>query len=147
MAKKKGKRGRPKVLASPAQREVVLSTLSDGGSLADAAGMAGIHYHTLNNECKRDLAFAAQVKQAELKGKVSCIKDVKARKPEFLLERKWWKEFGRRSPDQISIGQVLAIICPAFTEVIQKVPAEDRQWCLERIELLIEKLRLKGKEE
>ncbi len=146
MAKDGSNRGRRRRLQEPSVRREVLSALRDGCSLHDAAGLAGITYATLCSERKRNKEFDAIVLQAELASKRSCIKKVKAKKPEFLLERKWWKEYGRRSPEQIGVSQVLAIICPVFTAFIQKVPDEHRQWCMDQIEMMIERLRLKGKD-
>lgn len=143
--KPKRGRGQPRKLQKPAVCAEFLRVLKEGCSLHDAANWVGISYQTVCTERNRDSKFNNAVQRAELESKRACIKQVKKKKPEFLLERKWWKEFGRRSPDQIGIAQVLAIVCPAFTEVIQKVPPEDRQWCLDRIELLIEKLRLGSK--
>lgn len=78
----------------------ILHCLAFGGSLRDAAEYVGITCRTLYNRRMADPDFARRVKQAEIKGKIRHLKKI-GKAPQwqasaFMLERKWWKEYGRR---------------------------------------------------
>lgn len=142
--KPKSKCGRKRIFDDPRRRKILLDALRDGCSDQDAVGLVGCDYTVLYLEKKRNPEFAAQVYKAQMEGKRDCIKIVKEKKPEFLLERKYWEEYGRRNPDQLSLGQVLALVSPFFAECLQEVSEEKRAMLGEKLVLLIEKLQLEA---
>lgn len=63
----------------------------------------------------------------------------------WFMERKYYEEFGRRSPEQLSLAAVVAIVSPVFAELLSHVPEEHRSLVADRIELMVEKLQLESK--
>ncbi len=90
----------------------------------------------------RDADFSKSVREAEADCKRSCIKAVKKRKPEFLLERKWWREFARRNPEALPLQVALSVIAKLFTRWLAKLPAEHHAALLADIELASDELRI-----
>ena len=144
MAKKR-KPGRPRKLAQKPPRRIVLDALRDGCSRHDACVLAGISEQTLRNEEKRDAAFAQDVARKEIEGKRQWIKDVAGKDPKFLLERKYWEEFGRRSPEQLSLANVLTIIGPVINKLLLRIPPEQQPVASDEVEMMLERLDIEAK--
>lgn len=128
-----------------------MQSLKDGCSRGDACILSGIAHQTLRNEEERDPEFAGQVAAAEIVGKAGRLSRLyKAgnddwRADAWFLERKYHEEFGRRSPEQLSLAAVLAIVSPVFAEMLSHIPEEHRSLVADRVELMVEKLQLESK--
>jgi hypothetical protein len=133
---------RPRKLDQPEYAKVVLAKLREGNSRADAAALAGITYRTLARTCQNDPDFAALCTKAEIEGKAKCIKAVMAKDPRFILERKWWREYGRRNADSLSLQLVVTIVTRLFTNLLADIPPEFHEGMGKRIESALDDLRL-----
>lgn len=80
-----------------AAKDEVIKCRRNGGSLKDCAAMGGIDVSTLYR-WRDDARFAMQLLQARTFYKMTLITATRARKPEWLLEKQFPKEFGK---DQI----------------------------------------------
>lgn len=115
----RAKKGQPKKKPGPkpkmgdAQRREVLETLSDGGSLRDAADLIGVNYSTVFRERKNNHEFAKGVRQAAKQGKMKHLRKIADadswQASAWFLERKYGKEYGRKDKvDMTSKGKGVA---------------------------------------
>jgi len=78
----------------------IIACLTVGASLRDACDYVGLDYKTIYNRRRNDEEFSNRLNKAVKKGKILHIKKI-GKAPQwqasaFMLERKWWKEYGRR---------------------------------------------------
>lgn len=123
MAKKR-KTGRPRKLEANAQRRVVLSALRKGATLIDAAGLAKASYRTLHDERTRDAAFAADIAQAELEGKMRLVTRAGEKKPDWLLAVRYPDEYARK--DRYTLAQISEALERVLAKIVPLV-AEDKR--------------------
>jgi hypothetical protein len=71
----------------------------NGGTLEDAATAAGVNVSTIHRWKEKDARFAMQLRLARSQYKLGLIQQVKTRKPEFLLEKQFPKEFGKKAEE------------------------------------------------
>lgn len=133
----------------PRVRKEIIDVLAGGGSRAEAAMRAGCGPSAIAAECRHDDKFAKQVWDAEVGGKFALVNQilVAARGSEgkpgdwraaaWLLERKHWKEFGKRSPDQVSPEQLVAVISRLVTAILADVPEEHRNKARANVDLVL----------
>lgn len=140
--KRKGA-GRPRNLVKfPQSYKSLLKYLEEGNSINDSCLLSGVVYETQHGERSRNPEFNAAVQRAELVGKAKCIKDTIKKKPEFILERKYWREFARRNPESLSLVAVLGVVTRLFTRWLAKIPAEHHGALSDDLELALDELRL-----
>lgn len=100
MARKPG----PKPKIDAKTEAEIIACLTVGASLRDAAAYVAVDYMTLYRKRQNDPRFANRLIQAVAKGKLHHIRKIgKASQWQasaFMLERKWWKEFGRKDKVQ-----------------------------------------------
>lgn len=130
--------GRPRKLVDPQKRKLVITVLQVGGTRADAAVAAGVNHTTLNDECRRDTAFAADLKQAEIAGKIVALKTIHGIKQSsdeptalkaatWYLERKFYEEFGRRNAKQVPLGPLINALAQMTNQILTALPAKHRE--------------------
>lgn len=124
MAKNKG--GRPKKFDDRKRLTKVLAELRQGASRDGAAALAGLGYNTLMKAIQLDSAYAEQVEIAEKVGKGDCEKRVWLAKPEWLLSRKYWREYAQRSPDTYTASQVMQLFAGLSRDLCECVAYEFR---------------------
>ena len=94
----------PKLKIGDTERTQILAVLEAGGSLSDAAAVAGVDYTTVYRLRKADPKFARGVRQAVRAGKYRLIQKVSSnaswQAAAWLLERRWGKQFGRKDQHQ-----------------------------------------------
>lgn len=76
--------------------KIILYHRSFGGSIEDCAEAAGIDQSTLHRWKKKDASFAGQLRQERAKYKIGLIRRVAVKKPDFLLEKQFSAEFGKK---------------------------------------------------
>lgn len=128
--------GRPRILSKDARRKgIIFNILELGGSRTDAAAAAAIDRTTLTDEARRDPAFAQQLIDAELAGKILALKTIKGaidggdpkvafQAAKWFLAVKYWKEFAQRNPDAIKPDDVVAMIQQLVEAVLNEVPTK-----------------------
>ena len=90
-------------------KERAIETRAWGGSLKDCAIAAGVTDDTITNWKKdKDSDFSEKIELALLNFKKSLVKGVRAKKPEFILERKWKDEYG--IPKEDNTGNVTNVL-------------------------------------
>lgn len=99
----RGKPGR-KFKIGDKQRAEIIAILTVGASRQDAADYIGLNYKNLYNYWHRFPDFDEEMRQAEAKGKIHHLnklaKSEDWRASAFMLERKWWQEFGKKDKVQ-----------------------------------------------
>ena len=99
------KTGRPRFFSPDEEegrtrRRELLAMLRLGESRKSAAKYLGCGTSTITRETSHDPAFCDLVKKAEMMMKKTCLaiilKDPSWQSKAWLLERKWWQEFGQR---------------------------------------------------
>lgn len=102
-------------------RDRIYNVLRLWGSRADAAAAVGVDIGIICDEEKRDPVFAAGLRAAELDGKLLALATIRKAQTsddlklaldasKWIIERKYWKEFGKRKPDEITPDRLVAII-------------------------------------
>jgi len=149
------KRGRPPVLDEIKKREI-LAILSVGCSRRSAASYVGCAVSTIQNTADRDAKFAEKLRRAEHQAEIAYLKNIQkaARKEQYwraaawALERRNPQEYGRRSPDVITLDQIRLILVEFAKIVVCEVPVPVyRKKVLKRLDALTAALqRAAGKE-
>lgn len=119
--KEKKKRGRPPgsgLAITPEKADKIMTVLELGGSRNDAADYVGVGRGTLSAHVQRDEDFAERLKMAEAKGKVYHLNKI-SKSPSWqasawMLERKYWQEFGKpefrkRDDDSVVAAQIVIV--------------------------------------
>lgn len=141
---KKAPGGRPRFFGEPSRAEKLFQILRAGGSRADAAKKLGTTLDTITNEAKRDQSFSDGLIAAEIDGKISAIATIaqaSQKKIEgdwkaaaWLLERKHWQEWSRRTADSVSPRQLTSIIARVVAVILDLLPADKHDEARRRID-------------
>ena len=128
---------RHRILSSPRKRGEILKALCDGHAYGYAAAMCGTTLNTLFSEMSRDQEFKDAVRQAREEGKVNLVAgiiDASKKKisgdwkaAAWLLERVWWREFGKHDPDAITPNQLAAAVSRITAIIMTEVPPEHHE--------------------
>ena len=133
-------------MANAIVRRELLKLLKVGVSLQDVSKRFGVTYQTLLNECKRDPAFGTQVRQAGVEGKIALIQRVEAASKRdakwaaWMLERKYWSEWAKRSPDSITHGQLSIALNRFIGALLEIVPTDFHRQISEESARMLENL-------
>lgn len=84
-------------------KDEALKVRRSGGTLSDAAAMAGVDRTTLFRWRKEDETFATNLRQVRRIYKISLIRKTREKRPWFLLERQFPNEFGQRLESKVVI--------------------------------------------
>ena len=109
-ARARAKRGQPTVWTSDVEK-LFFQAVGSGSSLKDACRFAGIHFDTLMSRRVKEPAFGDRVEKALNDVKIGLLAQqmIHSRKhhgaTEWLLERRWPEEFGRRTTHEVSGGE------------------------------------------
>lgn len=94
---------RPNIFRDEAKVQAVLNALKLGLSIKTAAKIVGCTYQTVHNECRRNKAFFARIKEAQGSCEQALVAMVykAAQKGQWtaaawMLERKWPDKWGKR---------------------------------------------------
>lgn len=123
----KQRHGRPRAINDEAAKKI-LDALRIGCTRDDAAASAGICARTLRNEIARNSVFAAAVGLAQAIGKQRLVARVNRSSRDdwkaaaWLLERRWPKEWGKRSPDAVTPEQMASAIGRVVAMILEVVP-------------------------
>jgi hypothetical protein len=90
---------------------------------------------TICDEEKRDPVFAAGLAAAEFDGKLLSLSILRKAQTsddlklaldasKWLLERKYWREWSKRSPDEVSPEQLAATFMHAGSLMVTRLPKE-----------------------
>lgn len=128
---KRNRGGRPRLLASKEKREQVFDVLKSGGSRTDAAGQAGCSIDTIAEEARRDLSFAEGLIRAESDGKLALVRRISSaaaagdwKAAAWMLERKWWREWSKRTADQVTPDQLASVIGRIVASILAEIPSK-----------------------
>ena len=147
--------GRRPVLDAFKRREIV-AILSAGLSRRAAAKYVGCATSTIQNTAQRDPVFAEQLSHAESQTELLCLKNIQKaagkeqywRAAAWVLERKNPAEFGRRSPNTMTLGQVVELLDEVARILVEEVPgAKQRGAILKRLDAMLGPLRRAPAEE
>ncbi len=150
MAKKKHPGGRPKAFDDASMRRKFLLLLKNGISRPDACRSVGVSTPTLYRQIRESEELANDVLEAETEGKTLLILtiynavkagDVKAAM--WMLERKHWKEFARRSPDAVTPDQLAAVFMRLSAQLVAALPKE----CHAKVRAVFEAVGMQAQEQ
>jgi hypothetical protein len=113
-------------------RTALLKLLEAGHSRNDAYESLGICDEVLRGETARDQEFGREVRRAEAAGKMALIEIVLAgakkdpKHAEWMLERKWWQDFARRDPKNISPEVFTSVLARVVSILLPRIPEAER---------------------
>lgn len=140
---KPNKKTCPRKLDEPTRREALLKALREGKPLSAACGKAGLHRQSLWRRRQEDPQLDEEVRQAEAIGYarvVDKLYDVGLkgkgnwRVLQFILQSKWWQEWGPRKPDQITPEVLVTAFTRMGSLLSSKLPPESHPAIQEAIE-------------
>ena len=143
------KRGRKPVLDGYKRREI-LAILAIGGSRRVAAKYVGCAVSTIQNTANRDPKFAEQLRQKEYGSEIGYLENIRNaarnerywRAAAWALERLDPENYGRRSPDAITIGQIKEIMGQFAEIIVEEIPvAQYRKNVLKRFDAISGQLK------
>ena len=117
------------------RKAAYLTALRDGLSDVCARALVGVSRPAVYRAGKADPAFARDREKAVVQGKYTLLKRIWAAASgtgagqwvaaAWLLERKWYQEFGRRRPDAYGHAQFIAFAV-ALAEIARRMIAPER---------------------
>jgi hypothetical protein len=138
------KRGRRPVLDGYKRREI-LAILAVGCSRSTAAKYVGCALSTIQNTADRDPGFAKQLRQNEHASEIGYMENIRRaarnerywRAAAWALERLDPEQYGRRSPEVITLDQIGRLLAQFAEIVVEEVPVEKyRKAILKRFDAL-----------
>lgn len=138
------KRGRPPVLDGYKRREI-LAILAVGCTRSTAAKYVGCAVSTIQNTADRDPEFAVRLRKSEHSSEIGYLENIRSaarnerywRAAAWALERLDPEQYGRRSPEVITIDQIRRLLAQFAEIVVEEVPVpEYRKNILKRLDAL-----------
>lgn len=128
-AKRKKKNGRPRKLKGSVDAQV-MACLAMGASIKDATDYVGLDYSTILKRRDSDPSFSKRMRHAVALGKRRLVFKIMAasdwKAAAWMLERKWWKEYAKRTPDLeqlAALAQRAVHPLDALRDLLHQTPA------------------------
>ncbi len=131
------------------QKKHILAIVSIGGSRQFAAQYVGCTLETIRRELRRDVAFAAALRQTECQTILSDLKNLQIaarqerhwRAAVWSLERRHPQEFAPRPPDTLTNDQLRDLLKQIVQILIEAIPVPSiRKNVVKRLALLLKTL-------
>jgi hypothetical protein len=138
------KLGRRPVLDEYKRREI-LAILAVGSTRSTAARYVGCAVSTIQNTADRDPKFAEQLRKNEHASEIGYLENIRSaarnerywRAAAWALERIDPEQYGRRSPEVITIDQIRRLLAQFAEIIVEEVPVpEYRKNILKRLDAL-----------